>query len=79
MWCSLEEIKNRIPDMQLCGGTDENRYRGGARGSEKAYGFGHIGTDEKLFVFESPIDLLSYITAVPEDWESIVIFPGRIE
>ena len=35
MWCSLEEIKNRIPDMQLCVGTDENRYRGEARGSEK--------------------------------------------
>ena len=50
-------------------GTDEKRYRGEARGSEKAYGFGHIGTDEKLFVFESPIDLLSYITAVPEEWE----------
>ena len=50
-------------------GTDENRYRGEAKGSEKAYGFGHVGTDEKLFVFESPIDLLSYITAVPEEWE----------
>ena len=42
---------------------------GEARGSEKTYGFGHIGTDEKLFVFESPIDLLSYITVVREDWE----------
>ena len=50
-------------------GTDQQRYRGEAKGSEKAYGFGHMGTDEKLFVFESPIDLLSYITAVPEQWE----------
>ena len=40
----------------------------GSKRFGKAYGFGHIGTDEKLFVFESPIDLLSYITAVPEDW-----------
>ena len=31
MWCLLEETKNRIPDMQLCGGTDENRYRGGGK------------------------------------------------
>jgi len=61
--------KEQNPRYTAMRGTDENRYRGEARGSEKAYGFGHIGTDEKLFVFESPIDLLSYITAVPEEWE----------
>ena len=61
--------KEQNPRYAAMRGTDENRYRGEARGSEKAYGFGHIGTDEKLFVFESPIDLLSYITAVPEEWE----------
>ena len=61
--------KEQNPRYAAMRGIDENRYRGEARGSEKAYGFGHIGTDEKLFVFESPIDLLSYITAVPEDWE----------
>lgn len=60
--------KEQNPRYAAMRGTDENRYRGEAKGSEKAYGFGHIGTDEKLFVFESPIDLLSYITAVPEDW-----------
>ena len=61
--------KEQNPRYAAMRGIDENRYRGEARGSEKAYGFGHIGTDEKLFVFESPIDLLSYITAVPEEWE----------
>ena len=61
--------KEQNPRYAAMRGTDENRYRGEARGSEKAYGFGHIGTDEKLFVFEAPIDLLSYITAVPEEWE----------
>ena len=61
--------KEQNPRYAAMRETDENRYRGEARGSEKAYGFGHIGTDEKLFVFESPIDLLSYITAVPEEWE----------
>ena len=60
--------KEENPRYVAMRGTDEKRYRGEARGSEKAYGFGHIGTGEKLFVFESPIDLLSYITAVPEDW-----------
>ena len=61
--------KEQNPRYAAMRGTDEKRYRGEAKGSEKIYGFGHIGTDEKLFVFESPIDLLSYITAVPEEWE----------
>ena len=61
--------KEQNPRYAAMRGTDENRYRGEAKGSEKAYGFGYIGTDEKLFVFESPIDLLSYITAVSEEWE----------
>ena len=61
--------KEQNPRYAAMRGTDEHRYRGEAKGSEKAYGFGHIGTDEKLFVFESPIDFLSYITAVPEEWE----------
>ena len=61
--------KEQNPRYAAMRGIDENRYRGEAIGSEKAYGFGNIGTDEKLFVFESPIDLLSYITAVPEEWE----------
>lgn len=61
--------KEQNPRYAAMRGTDEKRYRGEAKGSEKIYGFGHIGTNEKLFVFESPIDLLSYITAVPEEWE----------
>lgn len=61
--------KEQNPRYAAMRGTDGKRYRGEAKGSEKIYGFGHIGTNEKLFVFESPIDLLSYITAVPEEWE----------
>ena len=38
-------------------------------GSRPQYSFHHIGTDEELFVFESPIDLLSYITLHPESWQ----------
>ncbi len=34
------------------------------------YTFRHIGTSNKLFVFEGPIDLLSYITLNKEDWKS---------
>ncbi len=59
----------QIHFFYLCGYNDEPGNGRWRQGSEKAYGFGHIGTDEKLFVFESPIDLLSYITAGPEEWE----------
>lgn len=44
-------------------------FRMNVEGSRPQYSFHHIGTDEELFVFESPIDLLSYITLHPESWQ----------
>ena len=38
-------------------------------GSDPRCSFHHIGTDGSLYVFEAPIDLLSYITLHPEDWQ----------
>ena len=38
-------------------------------GSDSRYSFHHTGTDGRLYVFEAPIDLLSFITLNPEDWE----------
>ncbi|MFG6373924.1 MAG: DUF3991 and toprim domain-containing protein [Oscillospiraceae bacterium] len=37
--------------------------------SDPRYSFHHIGEDEQLFVFEAPIDMLSYITLNPDGWE----------
>ena len=37
-------------------------------GSEKAYSFHWPGTSGKLYTFEAPIDLLSYISLHPEGW-----------
>ena len=50
-------------------GTKE-KYRGDVPGSEKAYGFSHTGTDDTLFVFEAPIDLLSFLSATGDGWET---------
>lgn len=44
--------QEQIPDMQLCVKLMRTDIVGGKRFG-KAYGFSHIGTDEKLFVFES--------------------------
>lgn len=37
-------------------------------GSDTRYSFSHFGVDEKLYVFEAPIDMLSFITLYPKDW-----------
>ena len=36
--------------------------------SDTDYSFSHFGNDEKLFVFEAPIDMLSFITLYQKDW-----------
>lgn len=46
-----------------------NAFRINVEGSDPHYSFHHIGTDGSLYVFEAPIDLLSYISLNPEDWE----------
>lgn len=37
--------------------------------SDKRYSFNHIGKNENLYVFESPVDMLSYIALNKENWE----------
>lgn len=37
--------------------------------SDTKYSFSHFGKSEKLFVFEAPIDMLSYLTLNPENWQ----------
>lgn len=45
-------------------------FRQNVEGSDPRYSFHHMGTDGRLFVFEAPIDLLSYLTLYPEDWQT---------
>ena len=44
-------------------------FRINVESSDPRCSFHHIGTDNRLFVFEAPIDLLSYITMHPEGWQ----------
>ena len=37
--------------------------------SDTKYSFSHFGNDEKLFIFEAPIDMLSFITLYQKDWQ----------
>ena len=43
-------------------------FRINVESSDPRYSFHHIGEDEHLFVFEAPIDMLSYITLNPDGW-----------
>lgn len=44
-------------------------FRINVEGGDPRYSFHHIGRDGNLYVFEAPIDLLSFITLYPRGWE----------
>lgn len=44
-------------------------FRQTVEGSDTKYSFAHFGKSDKLFVFEAPIDMLSYLTLNPENWQ----------
>ena len=44
-------------------------FRINVEGSDPRYTFHHIGSDGSLYVFEAHIDLLSFISMYPKDWQ----------
>ena len=38
-------------------------------GSDTRYSFAHFGTSGRLFIFEAPIDMLSFLTLYPDNWQ----------
>lgn len=44
-------------------------FRQNVEGSDPHYPFHHIGTDGILYVFEAPIDMLSYISMYQQSWQ----------
>ena len=49
--------------------TYGSSFRITCEGSDTRYSFAHFGNSEKIFVFEAPIDMLSYLTLHPENWQ----------
>ncbi|MEA4894651.1 MAG: DUF3991 and toprim domain-containing protein [Oscillospiraceae bacterium] len=49
--------------------TEGKSFRGNVDGCNPSYSFHYAGTDNRLYVFEAPIDLLSYITLHPQEWQ----------
>ena len=44
-------------------------FRLDVKGSDKAFNFCYRGEDERLFVFEAPIDLLSFLCLFKKEWQ----------
>ena len=51
------------------GSGSQSTYKGNAEGSMPEYSFHWNGTSDKLFLFEAPIDMLSYISMNPYQWQ----------
>lgn len=49
--------------------SDGSGFRMNEEGSDSAYGFGYAGKGNRLYVFEAPIDLLSFLTLYPKNWQ----------
>ncbi len=49
--------------------TYGNSFRMTVESSDTKYSFSHFGVSNKLYVFEAPIDMLSYLTLYPQEWQ----------
>jgi hypothetical protein len=51
------------------GTVTSNSYKGNVTGSQPEFSFHRHGTSEKIFLFEAPIDMLSFISMHKENWQ----------
>ena len=51
------------------GTVTSNPYKGNVAGSQPEFSFHWHGTSDKMFLFEAPIDMLSYISMCKENWK----------
>lgn len=49
--------------------VSERTFRINVEGSDPRYSFHHVGTGGRLYVFEAPIDLLSFLTLYRKGWQ----------
>ncbi len=52
------------------GTVTSNSYKGNVAGSQPEFSFHFNGTSDKIFLFEAPIDMLSFISMHKENWKS---------
>ena len=52
------------------GTVTNNPYKGNVAGSQPEFSFHWYGTSDKIFLFEAPIDMLSFISMHKDNWKS---------
>ena len=83
--CELSKDKTKEYHNAVFVGIDENgtprhahkqgiytkgkKFKGNIESSDPCYSFNYIGKSNKLYVFEAPIDMLSFITMYQKDWQ----------
>ena len=83
--CELSKDKTKEYHNAVFVGIDENgtprhahkqgiytkgkKFKGNIENSDPCYSFNYIGRSNKLYVFEAPIDMLSFITMYQKDWK----------
>ena len=67
LWAGSEQGKVR--HLHARGTLTGSHFRQTLPGSEKEYSFHWQGANGKLYAFEAPIDMLSYISLHPEGWQ----------
>jgi len=58
-----------IPRYAHCKGTEDS-FRMDVQGSDKSHNFAYRSGGKSLFVFEAPIDLMSFIALYPKNWKT---------
>ena len=64
-----EDKEGKIRHASVRGTGNSSTYRGNVPNSDPAYSFHWYGTSDKLYLFEAPIDMLSYISMNKDGWE----------
>lgn len=62
--------QGEIRHLHARGTLTGSHFRQTLPGSEKEYSFHWPGTSGKLYTFEAPVDMLSYISLHPEGWQN---------
>ena len=62
--------ENGLPKhIQKRSTSSASSFKGNVDSSNANYSFNYVGTSDKLFVFEAPIDMLAYITLFKSNWK----------
>lgn len=62
--------QGKVRHLHARGTLTGSHFRQTLPGSEKEYSFHWPGTSGKLYAFEAPVDMLSYISLHPEGWQN---------